>query len=122
MAGTQEREQTEDGGRVRYPPSWKPEHDGDSLVGKVLGRRQVKTKYGMRSVLDMEDDDGEMWTLWASSKSLRDELNEIKPRVGDKLRVVFEGSGVSESSGFEFHNYKVELLTSASTADSDKQF
>ena len=61
-----------------------------------------------------EADTERSWTLWVTSQSLRDEMNSLKPRVGDRLKVVFEGTGIAEKSGHEFQRWKVELLNEES--------
>lgn len=106
-----------------FPDDWKPAQPGDALVGTVRARRRVKTKYGERGLLEITEADTERsWTLWVTSQSLRDEMNSLKPRVGDRLKVVFEGTGIAEKSGHEFQRWKVELLNEESATQSDRPF
>ncbi len=109
--------------RDGFPDAWKPEQPGDALVGTIRAKRFIKTQYGERGVLEItETDTDRSWTLWVTTQSLRDAMNEIKPRVGDRLKIVFEGTGIADESGHEYQRWKVELLSKEPATQSDRPF
>ena len=54
---------------------WKPEGAG-SLVGVLVGKRTVNTKYGETTILRVEAEDGETYTVWCSRTGLKNLVAE----------------------------------------------
>jgi hypothetical protein len=67
------------------------ETEGDGVTGVIVAIRQhvFDADRGPVPLLDLEKEDGEIVTLSADKVDLRQQLADIGPQVGDKLRVKF---------------------------------
>ncbi len=99
------------------PPRWKGEKPGDVIEGPVVtvtrleGTKHDASKIGFAYELDTGDGLVE-WTAWnAHSKR---QLAELRPEVGDRMRVTFEGlDGAAANPAMATRLYRVEVFARA---------
>jgi ASC-1-like (ASCH) protein len=84
------------------PNIWKPINIGDSVEGVLVGMDQAVGR-NESNIYSLEAPNGEKWKIWGSA-ILDDRLKYVK--VGDKIKIVYEGSTVNKS-GQPLKLYKV---------------
>lgn len=64
------------------------------LIGVYKGTHEAVTKYGPKTVYDLEDKDGKQVSVWESAQIKRgfDGLE-----IGTEMRIVYQGKGESKS-------------------------
>ena len=70
--------------------TWDPK-EGDDLYGVLLDGKWVTTQFGDTRVLNVEDDDGQVWTVWASNKMLALAVERLAPKLGSYIGIKFSG-------------------------------
>ncbi len=111
------------------PPRWKGKKSGDVIEGPVAAVTRLEgtqfnaEKIGFAYELDTGDGPVE-WTAWnAHSKR---QLAELRPEVGDRIRVTFDGlDGAAANPAMATRLYKVEVIARAGeevTGDEDDGF
>ncbi len=73
------------------PEAWRPEGVGDALVGKLVDVRRGVSQYGVFDVAVIRDGEEREWGLWLSSQGLRQQWDELQPRVGERVGVKYLG-------------------------------
>lgn len=71
-----------------YGETWEPSK-GDELSGEIVRKDKVETQYGMARVVEIEDDEGDRWTVWCGSvlrKKLYSQVDE-----GDYVTLTYKG-------------------------------
>jgi len=84
-----EKEQ-EDREKLSDTTTWKPK-EGDVLIGTLLEGKILDGEYGPCHIMNIEDKDGKVWTVWAGNKLLKDAVIEQAPKVGKGVSVKFDG-------------------------------
>ena len=84
-----EKEQA-DREKLSKTKTWKPE-EGDILKGTLLEAKIIDGEYGPCRVLNIEDADGEVWSVWAGNKLLKDAVIEQAPAQGKGVSIKFDG-------------------------------
>jgi hypothetical protein len=95
----------------QFPVDWRPAEPGEILIGTVekLGQRRSFDGDLVASVL-VKTDTGEMVNLIATHVHLLNALKDLKPRVGDRIKVLFEGQDARSAPGFRPANrYQVAV-------------
>jgi len=93
--------------------TWRPqkEHDGEDLilVGVLIEAKKVSGNYGPTIVLNIEDNDGQVWTVWAGDKVIKDALElEAQPAIGHGIRLVYSGKQPpKKAGGYAYHMWTV---------------
>lgn len=80
------------GGNSDDDVEWKP--DGpDQLVGVLVGKRSVNTKYGQTTILKVESEDGTVYTVWCSRSGLKSlaEQHDEDLIVGREIGIKTDG-------------------------------
>ena len=91
--------------------TWRPE-PGQTLEGVITRRAEVTTKYGDTEVLEVEDDNGNVWTVWCSNVRLSQALAQLDPTEGDRIRIRYDGP-VDAGKGRTLREYRVAVLPAA---------
>ena len=96
--------------------TWKP-RDGfkkkkeeQVLVGVLVDAKIVSGNFGPTIVLNIEDDDDVVWTVWAGDSLLRDALSlEEKPALSHRVRLTYTGKQKAKKpGGYDYHMWAVE--------------
>ena len=70
-------------------PSWKPEI-GDEIIGRIVRRDQIANKFKPdvpTERLVLETEDGDLRTIYANHAVLRNKIQKLDPRVGDRIAI-----------------------------------
>lgn len=87
---------------------WKEGDDDAVLVGVLIEAKIVSGNFGPTTVLNVEDDDGVVWTVWAGSKVFTDALKAEAPALGKKVRLTYAGKQQpKKAGGYAFHMWLV---------------
>jgi hypothetical protein len=101
-----------DRAKIEKSKVWKPDA-GDVLYGVLLDGRWVNTIHGDTRVLNVEDKDGEVWTVWASSWMLADELDKKAPKIGSTIGIKFvEKRPAKKEGGYPLNVYMLNVEVS----------
>lgn len=82
---------------------WKPEQADEQLTGEIIDADEGE--YGPYVIIQSEDDDIDYQT--PGHAALRKKIKRLK--VGERVRITFLGLVVSETTGNEYNDYKVEV-------------
>lgn len=77
--------------------TWKPEEVGETLEGELLERERVlapadddgNRRPQMR--LEIQTDDGDVWTVWVGQVVLKKRFAHANPQVGDRIGMEYQG-------------------------------
>lgn len=106
------KKNTEDQKKISDATTWKPE-EGEELTGVLLDGRWTGTQYGDTKVLFIEDEEGKVWTVWASPKTLSDAIDAGAPKIGSMIGITYDGKKKPEKAGsYEYHMYFVLITES----------
>ena len=84
-----EKEQA-DREKLSKTKTWKPD-EGEILKGTLLEGKILDGEYGPCHIMNIEDADGEVWTVWAGNKLLKDALLDQAPKPGKGVSIKFDG-------------------------------
>src|SRR5205085_256955 len=89
-----------------FAPAWKPE-PGEKLVGEIVSISEREGGFGRYPIVTLRSDDGAEIAVHAFRTVLASKLAEVRPKVGERLGVKYEG----EVAGAErrYHSYKVAV-------------
>jgi hypothetical protein len=79
--------------KLTYGDSWDFKTN-KSLIGVFKGTHQAVTKYGEKTVYDMEDDKGKSVSIWESAQIKRG-FDGVE--IGTEMRIVYQGKGQSKN-------------------------
>jgi hypothetical protein len=88
---------------TEYPKFINPIEAGE-VEGTVTGLDKAPTKFGQAMIVNLAVD-GEERALWLTQTVLRSQFGQLKPKVGEKIRV--EYLGMRDGAGGEYHNFRV---------------
>jgi hypothetical protein len=83
--------------KLENQKTWKPE-EGEVLLGTLIEAKVVNTDHGESLLVNVNDDDGQTWTVWCGTKVLRESMLDKAPKIGSRLRIEFEGTRQPASS------------------------
>ena len=89
--------------------TWKP-HTNDEhpkvLKGTLIEGEIANTEYGDTGVLTIEDESGDVWTVWCGAKLLKDALSSNAPKIGSGIIIKEDGMRQPKNpGGREFRMY-----------------
>lgn len=67
-----------------------------TLKGIYTGKREVETKYGDTVIYDIEDDDGNSWSVW-NCATLEKPMTQVNE--GETVEITFKGIGKPKRKG-----------------------
>jgi hypothetical protein len=86
--------------------SWKPQ-PGDRLIGEIVRRDEVDTQYGSCGVLEIDDQQNGVTTVFCGSTILQRVYADVE--LGNVLDLTYEGEKTSEKTGRTFKSYVAEV-------------
>lgn len=96
---------SEDNG-VAWIPSDEDADCPDGIQGRLVYRGSVESDYGNDvPMLEIEQADGEVWSVRAYHTVLRNQIEKADPAVGDTVAIKY--FGLKSGKGDDYHNYKV---------------
>jgi len=100
---------TDKSGSGDRPDQWKPDNAGEFLAGTITDARYVHSKYtnGPQPVLEIKDETGKDWTVFASSGMLADEVLGKAPGPGTVIVIEYHGTERTKS-GYDMKLFTVE--------------
>lgn len=83
----------------QFPISWDPDEPGSILKGVVehLGETKLRDQWYPR--VQVRTDEGDLVTVIATQKQLLAKLVTLKPRVGDLIKIRYEGPAGQAAPG-----------------------
>ncbi len=83
----------------QFPISWDPDEPGETLVGTVehLGETKLRDQWYPR--VQVRTDGGDLVTVIATQKQLLAKLVTLKPKVGDRIKIRYEGPAAQAAPG-----------------------
>ena len=88
---------------------WKKGDDDISFVGVLVEAKIVSGNFGPTVVLNVEDDEGVVWTIWAGSKVFKDALMSERPAMSHRVRLTDGGKQTAKKAGgYDWHAWAVE--------------
>ncbi len=105
MAKTEEKNDTT---TTNAPEGWRPE-PGDMLVGTVaaVSRAWSDWSNSFYPLVTIKDEDGKHTDVHAFHHTLKSRLMEVKPKVGERIEVVYEGKTKTKDGKREVAVYRV---------------
>lgn len=102
----------------QFPIDWRPDQPGDSIVGTIDHLGQQKVIDGFAPRLRIVTDDGETVHVVATQTQLLAKLVRLKPRVGDRIKILFEGEAANTVPGLRpTHIYRVAVRQAVTEPD-----
>lgn len=96
----------------QFPIDWRPDQPGDQVVGTIEHLGEQKVIDGFAPRLKIRTDEGEVVYVVATQTQLLAKLVRLKPRVGDRIKILFEGESNTKIAGFKpAHIYRVAVRT-----------
>lgn len=92
-----------------FPTAWRPQA-GDTLTGKVVMLDEREASGPQRPaypIVTLQTADGSERSVHCFHFALKKAIVKAQPNFGDELTITYVGKKVSQSSGNEFHDYKV---------------
>ena len=102
-----------------FPEAWRPEKDGESLVGVMARLEHGQTAYGPCPIVVLADpESGKETAVWLMQTALRSQFVRHQPQAGELVCVLFEGKRLSKS-GQSYKSFRVEVDREKSTVSWD---
>ena len=86
---------------VKIGEGWRPEK-GEKIAGTVAGMVMVKGQFGEYPMVTIRTSEGEEMAVHAFHSSLKKQLKEAEPRLGDDILIAYDGTDADGR-----HLYKV---------------
>lgn len=108
-----------------YPESWVAEKPGDQITGYVVRVERGHTTYGIKPILILRTDDGELRSVWVLNDVLANALRRLRPVPGERVAIRFDGKRTAKNprpgTSGEYNDFKVAVdrPEEASTIDWD---
>lgn len=91
------------------PTVWKPEQEGDNIMGVLVNKEPKDEQTGMSARYYIENENG-MYFVWGTAV-LEDRMQYVK--VGDKIRITFTGKTKNKRNQ-TVNLYRVEVANTES--------
>ena len=76
--------------KIESATAWRPT-PGDTVTGSVVGIRKQTSDYGFHPVLVLDTGEDHYTAVHAFHGVLKNKLYELKPTVGDRLSIGYQG-------------------------------
>lgn len=88
-----------------YAPAWRPENDGDSILGVITAIAMGHSEFGTYPIITILTADGEMLAVHGFHTILKQRLIEIRPSVDEILGVKYLGHVLPEDGTKNVNDY-----------------
>lgn len=92
------------------PQDWKPEEEGDTIMGFVHKITTATRDDYSFPVLELIDSNGLVWRVRCSSMILKNAITDLKIVPGNIVSITYDGSKKSQSSGRTYKLHTVRKL------------
>lgn len=89
-----------------YADAWRPAA-GDTLRGKVVDLDTGHSGYGSYPIVTIKSEEGGRFAVHGFHTALRNRLAAIRPSIGDRLSIRFDGDVTPKSGGQQYKGYSV---------------
>lgn len=95
-------------------PTWKPKKD-ELLAGTITEIKMVDTQFGDQFIIEVTDEDDDVFAVWCSGVVLKDSIIGAAPGVGSLIVITYGGEQKSKEGGRSYKMYDVQLDKDADT-------
>ena len=92
--------------------TWKPTEAGDELAGYLRKIDYAFTNYGEGFVVTVEDEDGDMWTVWCTGAVLANQILDQAPAIDSPVVFLYEGQKKNQAGTFNYKAYQLAATES----------
>jgi hypothetical protein len=94
-----------------YAPAWRPENDGDMILGTITALAMGHSEWGTYPIITVLTSGGEMFAIHGFHTILKQRLIEIRPMVDEILGVKYLGHILPDDTNSknvnDYYAYKV---------------
>ena len=90
-----------------YADTWKPDGEGEMLVGTFEKMAEGTTSYGTYPIAHIREEGGQLRAVWFFHAVLRDQWDAAGPEPGDEVGIIYKGQ--RDGRDFTYHAYGVEV-------------
>lgn len=91
-----------------YAEGWRPK-DGDTLIGRVTDLSMGNSEYGSYPIVTVQPEDGDAVAVHCFHTSLNNQMQQIRPRVGETVGIKFKGKTKTKDGKREVAVYVVKV-------------
>jgi len=92
-----------------FPPLWAPQKEGDYIFGIIRDIRTPNTRFGPRTIVEIETENGERRSVWISHATLKRQWNAKNPEVGDYILILYKGAKKTSTGKVQYHMYGLSV-------------
>jgi len=74
-----------------FPQAWRPEKEGDQIVGYLIRVETGSTPYGPAPVVIVRGEDGAEHAIWLFSEAVKTGFRRAAPQPGEKIGIRYLG-------------------------------
>ncbi len=100
----------------RFAPGWKPSESSE-LAGEITEISTRDRGYGAYPIITILEDDGNKLAFHAMHSVARRELGKLRPEVGERISVVYDGKKTPRSGRGSYHGYTIAMDRPATPFD-----
>lgn len=108
-------------GESEFPDSFKFTDPGDTIVGTITKVRRANFSDGPVPELWLRLDDGTERSILASQRNLQMRLAQLRPASGDRIAIVFKGTGEPKPGKSAPKLFDVELRRAGEDVPASEQ-
>ena len=89
------------------PESWQPSMAGDEIIGTFVRVSVGHTAFGPSPIVVLTDEDGVEKSVWLLHTVLRNQMNRLRPALGELVGIRYLGKREPVGGGSEYDDYRV---------------
>lgn len=90
---------------AEFAAAWRPD-PGDKIAGEVVAIGERQGQYDPYVVVTLRRDDGEEFAIHAFHQVLGAQLAALRPQLGDKLALKYQGKKQNQAGTGSYHAYR----------------
>jgi hypothetical protein len=83
----------------QFDVTWDPDREGEEVIGTIENLGEESYREVRHPKLKIRGDDGEVTYVVASQKRLKAKLRALRPKVGDRIRIRYDGQDPTSAPG-----------------------